>query len=160
MLRIVCLLWIVVSTFMCGCSADCKGLCGSECDRMDCSYSNIICYGRTDTTEQKKMLDLGVNYMTSSASNEKTIVITFEVETINPVQGHRFENKEFQDLVTVYKPNVDLPELQGNFCEINEGGDKTNETLSGKCSFAFVHYDSSTYFMKAEFSCLLESPPI
>ena len=48
-----------------------------------------------------------------------------------------------------------FPEFEGNFCEVDSGGDQLGENMSGMCSFRFV----TGYFMTADFSCELEAPP-
>ena len=136
-------------TCLWGCGDDCQGLCGSQCDNMDCSYDHIKCqlsegegikilYERADGT----VLDYAA-------------IVYCDIAGVDKVAGSRFEGDEFLQRCKIERPphGEAWPEFTGNFCEFTKGGDQAGQAMSGKCSFAFVN----GYFATASFSCTLQA---
>lgn len=140
-----------------GCGEE-PALSGSECDIISCDYDKIVCQ-RYDTSppgiivHYKRVLEEGGERWTAK--------IFVDLDGIGTVEGQRFEDdltteeNEFTNRVSLSRPGEEeqWPEFDGNYCEINKGGDVPGKDMSGKCAFAFIN----GYFLTAKFSCKLEA---
>ena len=134
------------------CGEDEKGLYGSQCEIMDCSFKTIDC-----DLYPSSQHAIVIHYRTplETGGFMWTARIFIDTEGVETVEGHKFEGDNFPDMVQLTKPGggEEWPEFLGNFCKINEGGDTADKKMSGKCAFAFIN----GYFLTAEFSCTLKA---
>ena len=132
------------------CGEDEKGLYGSQCEIIGCSFDRIECQLYPDPNHA-----VVVHYLRMlEEGQEWTAKIIIDLDGISPVEGTRLEEEEFTNRVSLARPGSleQWPDFEGNFCEIKNGGDQTDKDMSGKCAFAF----ENGYFATAEFSCTLD----
>lgn len=127
------------------------GLYGSQCKLLDCSYDTIKC-----CLYQPPLYGIKIFYKRIEINGySDTAIISCDLEGVDKVEGRRFKGQDFLNRCNIYSPppGDPWPEIGGNFCEFNKGGDEVGRQMSGKCFFAFVN----GYSVTAEFSCILES---
>jgi hypothetical protein len=133
------------------CGEDEKGLYGSQCEIMDCSYKVIDCDLYPPSAHA-----IAIWYRTPLEEGGYTYAAKIAIDTdgVEKVESHKFEGDNFSDIVTLTRGGIEQwPDFNGNFCKINKGGDQAGKKMSGKCAFAF----ETGYFLTAEFTCTLES---
>lgn len=151
MARIVPFLIVcVVALVPANCGEDQKGLYGSQCDIISCSYDTIKCHLYEPPNHAVKIF----YQRTLEEGTEYTAIIFCDMENVTKVEGTRFEGDEFLNRCDIYRPPPGemWPVFIGNFCEFTKGGDEPDKEMKGKCAFAF----ENGYFMTAEFSCTPE----
>ncbi len=132
------------------CGEDEKGLYGSQCEIISCSFDRIECQLYPDPNHA-----VVIHYLRMlEEGQEWTAKIIILLDGIDPVEGTRLEEDEFINRVELARPGSleQWPDFEGNFCEIKNGGDQAGKDMSGKCAFAF----DNGYFVTAEFSCTLD----
>jgi hypothetical protein len=136
-------------TCLWGCADECAGLCGSQCDNMDCSYDRIQC--QLYDGEGIKIL----YERTEGASLDYAAIIYCDIVCIDEEAGNRVEGQAFLECCNIDRPpqGEAWPDFTGNFCDFSSGGFLDGAKMSGKCSFVFVN----GYFATASFSCTLEA---
>ncbi|MBW2701049.1 MAG: hypothetical protein JRF33_09545 [Deltaproteobacteria bacterium] len=145
--RIFCTM-VLFSGFTLGCGGDKKGLDGSQCELVDCSFDTLECRMYDPPNEAlmlyyKRILDEGVS--------EFSAIISIDLDGVEKVSGWEFEAEEFVERVRIYRPaSNEWPEFDGNGCEI-KSGDAIGDTLDGHCSFKFIN----GRFLTANFNCTL-----
>ncbi len=140
----------LLSGFTLGCGGDEKGLDGSQCELVDCSFDTLICQLYAPPNEA-----LRIDYKRTLEDGgwEYAAVIIIDLDGVEQISGWEFEGQEFNNRVMIYRI-VDKAwgDFDGNGCEF-KSGNKAGDTLEGKCSFAF----DNGRFATANFKCTLEA---
>jgi hypothetical protein len=134
--------------FFISCGSECGGICGSECELLDCSYDVIECdlYAAPNhgvIIHYRKLLEGGGYNWTAK--------IFIDLEGVSQVEGLLLEGQEFMDKVQLSRPggNENWHEYTGKDCVIDKGGDEAGKEMAGQCNFSFVN----GYFATFNFSC-------
>jgi len=81
-----------------GCGSECGGLCGSDCDLIDCGYDTIKCLKYPDGSDDDALV---INYMQSLSGDQErfTARIFIDLVGINQAEVCTIEGDEFLTLV-------------------------------------------------------------
>ncbi|RLB55928.1 MAG: hypothetical protein DRI34_09875 [Deltaproteobacteria bacterium] len=131
-----------------GCGSECGGICGSQCDIIDCSYNAIKC-------DLYPGSGIVVHYVTEleGGGQNWTARLFFDTTGLQQVAGARFEGDELLNRVQLSRPGTaeQWPEFDGTECHLDNGGDAPGD-FSGQCNFHFVNGYLATF----NFSCQLQ----
>ena len=142
-------LMTLLAGLLLACGED-KGITGSQCELVDCSYDTLQCQLYAPPNEAFK---IQYERTLDDGGKEYTAIITIDLDGVEQVSGWSIEGEEFNDRVNIYRINDNAwDEFDGNGCEFNSG-DEAGDTLDGKCSFAF----ENGRFATAYFNCTLEA---
>ncbi|HUU02047.1 MAG TPA: hypothetical protein VM425_11430 [Myxococcota bacterium] len=137
-----------LSTLSCG--DDCGGICGSECELVDCHYTTIKCDLYPPPTP-----GIVIHYVIDNEGGGQNWVARIFIDTdgLAQVEGSHFESQDFLDRIQLTRPGggEQWPDFDGNDCKISSGGDEAGKGMSGQCNFKFLN----GYFATFNFSCEL-----
>ncbi len=140
-----------LSTLSCG--DDCGGICGSECELINCHYTTIKCQLYPPPTP-----GITISYVTDLEGGGETSTgkIFIDTDGLTKVEGIHLELQDFLDRVGLnrFGGGAQWPDFDGNDCKISSGGDVAGKGMSGQCNFKFLN----GYFATFNFSCELKAP--
>lgn len=132
------------------CGGDDKGISGSQCDLVDCSYDKLQCQIYAAPNNFLKII---YSRTLENGGSEYTAIITVDLDGVEQISGWEFEGEEFNERVNIYRVTDNAwGDFDGNGCEF-KSGNAAGDTLDGKCSFRF----DNGRFATAKFNCTLES---
>jgi hypothetical protein len=148
------ILGLSLTILLSSCSGECYGLCGSECELIDCSYDRIDCQRYPSDGVNDAAV---VHYMKviSEGEEQHTAKIYIDLVDIENAEGHLIEGDNFIERVILSRPGdtVQWHTYSGKDCLISKGGNVPAEPMEGECNFAFTN----GYFLTAQFSCIPEA---
>jgi hypothetical protein len=144
---------LVLALFTLSCGDKCGGICGSQCELIDCHYTTIKCQLYPPPNP-----GIVIHYVIDLEGGGQTWVARIFIDTdgLTRVEGIHIEEQEFLDRVQLTRPGggEQWPEFDGTDCKISSGGDEVDKGMSGQCNFKFAN----GYFATFNFSCELMAP--